>query len=524
MTKPLHNIVDSVGSAYLSLNSRPLLLFTLFSSILIFFKFFDSFGIEEAADRSVASAATTILGPSYGGDKRVGQKYISLATQDDRTLEYLGIDGFPIPYDKQLEILQKIAAAKPRAILVDSYYTKSRIAFRERDEAALALGLADETPPDPAVKRLADGILEINKTIPVFIGSVSQFPALAPLKRVPNITSLNLPPGFKNEYFGLVPVESLYDINGSRQISDSPLNEQGLAPLDRRSAALKVYLTLCELGTLPDLKTNQEDCSKTLNYFAKGNRFMVQWGFGASENQLRQLPKNQRELCDTRKQWLGGMFGIISRGLLRSYYDKNGDNSDIRCSYHDRVPLHKYLAAYDAVNSGTAGEGEAEDLKFYKQIFAGDIIFVGIDSTANGDRWAAPIYKEVPGVAIHAMAFDNLLEYKGDVPLLPGGFYNFDYPDLLQIGFSLITILVIFGLRKTTQKRFMPNHAQLTPTMAGIVLVVAMAGCIVMAFVTYYLNWSIPMMLTTIVAPAALTAICIVILSRPPRQVSGDIP
>ena len=198
-------ILARIGSFYFQLKSYEYLNFILLFALMASFKYFDSFGIEDAADRTVATAATSVLGPVYGGSERLGQKSITIAGIDRAVLDQLGQDGVPLAYAKQAEILARIAEAKPAAIFLDLYYIRARAKDREQENYLIAAPGAMEPEYDPGLIQLTDEIRRIEADMPVFIGPIGNSPLLAPLTKVGTHVALDAPADSPNEYFGVVP-------------------------------------------------------------------------------------------------------------------------------------------------------------------------------------------------------------------------------------------------------------------------------------------------------------------------------
>lgn len=505
------HLLGFIGQIFAYIGDRPL----FFSAAAIVFAFgvkaFDSFGLANAADGAVARAAASFSAPGYGyfgpgwlpkSRPRQGQKHIAIATIDRETFDWFGIDGPVLPYAAHLAMVQAVARAKPEAIFLDISYPDARLADRKAEQANIMAALMqggpggpaargqDQREPGPAfnpeIRRLADGIrqLEADTGIPVFVGPVGRHNALAPLRSLRQV-DISLPRSGGLEYFG----------------STSQLVEAGYAPPEdgglRQPAAPQIWRFHCR-------KHGGQRCDEALERI--GDRsFYIQWGFGVTADQAARLPIQLRRRCSGQAPLLEHTLTLLKLGLFRNGVGSSIDDRSIGrlCTYHDSLPMNAYL---DAPQS-------------FAHIFKDRIVLIGLDSAEYGDRWAAPIYDEVPGVAVHAMALDNLIEHQGNVPVIPGKIWGVSGPDALQMLTTISIMALIFSIRPMTRRRLLKGGVDHVPrVVTGMVFILAVAGCLGTAIVTFLVGWPAQLVITTIFAPAGLMAIGILLLTRAPLQ------
>ena len=513
-------ILARIGSFYFQLKSYEYLNFILLFALMASFKYFDSFGIEDAADRTVATAATSVLGPVYGGSERLGQKSITIAGIDRAVLDQLGQDGVPLAYAKQAEILARIAEAKPAAIFLALYYIRARAKDREQENYLIAAPGAMEPEYDPGLIQLTDEIRRIEADMPVFIGPIGNSPLLAPLTKVGTHVALDAPADSPNEYFGVVTRELTSD-----DASDAP--PAWAEPW--HSAAVSIFLELCHSGVL-----DESLCQTSEEYFADDMRFFVRWGFGVSEQRASLLREEARERCHVKSFAFFKTFELLYRSAFRRAFTYDDRNLGEQCSYHDRVNLAAFLEDWAELQAsddsspapyGKSSDAALEDtpevvaarirIEAQEALIRARVVMIGVDAYELGDRVDAPLYVNLPGVAFHAMALDNLIEADGRVPRIPSLSLGFSFADIMQIGFSLTISILVFSMRRQTQSRLASGRSSLSNTATGLMLFFGVSGSIFMAGVSWYFQWSIPMMLTNIIAPAAVTAVVLVFLAQP---------
>jgi|GEM_PF-6153389 len=446
----------------------------------------DSFGLDSASDRAVAQATATLYGPFYGhGDDRAAQKKIVVALIDEDSLDDLKADGFPLPYTKQLQILQSIARHHPKAIFLDMSYMTPRKADVENYTAMMFTQQVSQPPA--GVTALAEGIAAIEKQgVPVFIGPVAEDEfLLSPLKQLRQV-SVDLPIegqyGIIDEYDGV----SLGD-DGK---PDKPL-----------PAALALYELLCADGQEPA----PGECTHTLTHL-NDRVFYLQWGLGSSEKQLLRTPAELRDRCASHGSPVIQLAYLLWLGATRNLQDGyNEANVADRCFYHDSLPVWSIM-----MDNDVAGP--------MSEILKDKVVFVGGDTKASGDRWPVPFYMDMPGVAIHAMALDNLLESSGKVPLKPGEFWHIEAQDWLQIA-TIAAILLIFYLMSRSGRfdltRIGPDgQVRIRRVTVGLVVSLTLAACGFILFVAIRASWPIPFVILNILAPSGITAAGLLLIGR----------
>lgn len=110
----------------------------------------------------------------------------------------------------------------------------------------------------------------------------------------------------------------------------------------------------------------------------------IVWGKGVA-------PLNRKWMdCREKADW----------ALIKSVLAENPSADKLACPYHRTISVSHLL--------NSAGDKDIEEALENK------IIFYGAGFRFTGDRVESPVYGEMPGVYLHAMAYDNLLTYGPD--------------------------------------------------------------------------------------------------------------
>lgn len=374
------------------------------------------FGIETASDRAADGAYQRVFAPSYGKDRR-GQKLVSVVFLDDRGLDNLrgvGWNHFPPTMDQQWTMIDDVlqaASRPPAAIFVDFLYlgesgeppgfpiflaglAKATHAERWKDRpaclrdplirlscilaaggtpvilakpGAVDMGFQTETQARlDAVTLLAPAL--VNKTAYPLI---TRYPELSATQK----TALGV------HDFDLSPSAAVYAAYKlSRAKADgSPwavLRRQGVEALAGRSQPL------------PDLS---RDFGPPLD---------VVWGSRPDPDHVRITRQMTGQPPNCR--------GAHSTSVLARFVEQlavlRGPAQDARqeCPY-------TLSLGYDRLVS-TEGLQQAD----IDRVLAGKLVLIGGQFRTSNDWVETPVQGQVPGVHLHAMALDNLIEFGRD--------------------------------------------------------------------------------------------------------------
>lgn len=115
---------------------------------------------------------------------------------------------------------------------------------------------------------------------------------------------------------------------------------------------------------------------------AAGKRLEIIWGKGIA-------PLNRKWMeCEEKRGWK----------LLKEVLQHNPLADKLDCPYHRTITVNHLL--------NSVGDADIE------AAIQGKTIFYGAGFRFTGDRVESPVYGEMPGVYLHAMAYDNLATFK----------------------------------------------------------------------------------------------------------------
>ncbi|MFC3099094.1 CHASE2 domain-containing protein [Alteraurantiacibacter palmitatis] len=472
-----------LGEWRLRIERNALAISLLLLAVLTLAEILNSFGLDEASDTAIAKTANTFTGPFYTartGD--MGRDRIALALLDQASLDALGADGLPLSYAAQLQLAQAIARYRPSAIFLDFTYQRPRIADRDEMEAGLFMGI--EPAPPAEVVALAEGLRAIEQQgIAVYIGPVADHLLLRPLTQIHQV-DLSLP---VNGYYDYI---FQYSGSGTRRT----LSGHRISP-----AAVELFRHLCTTDpALADI-----DCVGRLAEL-EDKTFYLSWGMGNTPRQLLRYPRDLRATCPASERPWSNLANVLWSAAVRKQAARTEDNIAERCSFHDTLPVAAILSGLDAGGS-------------LDSALRGKVVMVGADMPGS-DRWPAPFYNEVPGIAVHAMALDNLVGFAGKVPLVPGTLAGIDLHDLMQVAAMLTLLLLFFMLSRSNRfslTRELPDGSrEVRRVTAGLVIVLLAGVGLSLLAVSLIARWPLAFVFLTTLAPSGLGALALMIIGR----------
>lgn len=374
------------------------------------------FGIETASDRAADGAYQRVFAPSYGKD-RIGQKQVSVVFLDDRGMDNLrgvGWNHFPPTMDQQWTMIDDVLHAgsrPPTAVFVDFLYlgesgeppgfatfldglTKATHAERWKDQPAclrdplirlsciLAAGgvpviLAKPGAVDMGFQTETQGRLDAITLMAPALVNKTAYPLIT---RYPELSDAQKKTLGVHD-FDLSPSAAVYAAYKLSQAAPdgSPwavLRRQGAAALAGRSQPL------------PDFS---RDFGPPLD---------VVWGSRPDPDHLRITKQMTGQTLDCR--------GARSSSVLARFVEQlavlRGPGQDARqeCPY-------ALSLGYDRLVS-TEGLQQSD----IDRVLAGKLVLIGGQFRTSNDWVETPVQGQVPGVHLHAMALDNLIEFGRD--------------------------------------------------------------------------------------------------------------
>jgi CHASE2 domain-containing sensor protein len=371
--------------------TRFLLLFRRWPAILavacvLLVDVFDSFGLDQAADEQAARIVGTAGAPFYGGSARRGQNAITVVTIDDASLAHMNWPT-PIPYDQQADIVAAVAAYDPAAVFLDLSYLRPH-----------------GPDPEAAIAQFAGRlrVLSADGGPPIMIGEVADDAIFDPLRAISSV--------------GVTWRETTW--------LNYPMRDQGGRPM----AAAALYEIWC---ARPENLCGEWRPSRD----GKADRLSLTWGFGGSPQSAAFNGRAQDDACIMQNTNFLTRLAAAARAFLnalgRALFSQRGvrDAAEIRCIYND------------SLNAATLLSGRNEAAM--EAMLSNRIVLIGSSHRQSGDLQSIPHVGVVPGVFVHAMALDNLIEWGPNYHRPPPeGLLALDFADILEIVLSA----ALFGM------------------------------------------------------------------------------
>lgn len=334
--------------AWLGLRGVGLLL--LFFMYWVVFKYIDPVGLESATKSASGLFFSAITEPFYGyGSSGRSQSHVAVVEISDDSLLYFG-ETWPISYHHHAYMLKQILDAKPAAILVDIYFNGER----QNDNL-----------------HEFDGVLAQAREMNVPIFFVHGIPG-DPTSMLPApLTPYQVYSGWTDEKPGMYPLH--VEVPGSEETAPT--------------AAFAMYSALCA-GKWSSLCQVNEAFEEPA---------FVRWGVYVDPAQ-KQVFDSSGGCKDATADGGSRLYRAAKTGLhaLRGKWTPPRENA---CFY----PVTMDASLLNRISPRTN--------RAYTDVLQGRAVFYGGDLSAMHDVVIAPAIGQVPGVQLHAMAFDNLMTY-----------------------------------------------------------------------------------------------------------------
>lgn len=349
------------GVVDLALAALPVILITVAIAAV------NPFGIRDAAEHASLDVYQRLAAPLYPGE---GQRLAAVVLIDDATLQRLG-QTFPPDFGVYARILDGLAAADAKAAFLDLNFIDRRGGGESLAAFRLSLG-----------------------NLPTFLAATEE---ASKADRCAEVTVVNLPDiadAVRSEPHPLVRDEG----RRVRLWQESPCPSRADWPPGLRpSAALELYRWHCR---------QQERCRGGLDdpdanpaAFGEDRVLTIEWGSA--------WPRGAEAVHPA----YAGLPGVcpedgvaaFARQVLRLGFMADRKPADLLfargCSYHPVIRAEWLLAPDE---SGADADAIA-------RLLAGRVVLVGANYAGQNDVSASPVFGDVPGVMMHAMAFDNLV-------------------------------------------------------------------------------------------------------------------
>lgn len=349
----------------------------LFTLAVAFIALLDPFGLSSSTDDASATWLNRLLANRYPD---AGQQQVVVVLIDDAYL-LRNQTYWPLPYNEQSKLFKRLLAYKPQAVFADLLYT--------HDHSRAIAG----QPPRMESQLLAN----------VFERYQRQGIALY-------LANNGEPPGGKTvntlARFAQVSTPSLVSWSGHG--NQYPLATQtGLGVME--TPALQLYREYCRSHACAPLPSDAEAAAQQPD-------IAVQWGLNPHPWQ-----KQASDIDDCK------LPGLADQLLQAVFWKVASNDAPSNCTYNLTIPA----SALEVT--------EHEDQELLRKMLQGKLVLVGAHITGTGDITLSPLYGNVPGVYLHAMALDNLVSWGMD--------YYRSTPTLGEIGFAgKVDVLDLFEL------------------------------------------------------------------------------
>ncbi len=370
----------------------------LLAVIIVALAILDPFGLASSSDKASAQWLNRMLSSSYPS---VGQQHVAVVLIDD---DYLMRNGtsWPMPYGEQSKLFKRLLAYKPQAVFADLLYSHDH-------------SLGDPTRGSQLLANVFERYQR--QGIPLWLantgqtrGEEGQANTLAPF------TQVSRPALVKWE-----DVDDQYPLAVHTQV--------GLM----ETPALALYRVFCatrHCGTPP------VDAEAA----AQRQPIAVQWGLKLSPDQARiadiaDAKPPRHFLLDAVMQFFQAVFWKLDDSAQQVY------------------PYTLTLTASDLEVTSP------EDQALIAELLRGRLVLVGARIESTGDLVESPVHGQLPGVYLHAMALDNLINKGMD--------YNHEPANLSRLpvnGLDLLelSLLALIALLKELQRRMQAGHSTFT--------------------------------------------------------------
>ena len=360
------------------------------AAFIVLLAILDPFGLASSSDKASSQWLSRLFASSYPS---TGQQQVAVILIDDAYL-MRNQTSWPMPYGEQSKLFKRLLAYKPKAVFVDLLYSHDH-SFGDPARGSQLLANVFE-------RYQRQGIPLWLANTGVVRGEAGQANTLAPFVEVSRP--------------GLVAWEGVDDkyplaVNTPIGLMETP--------------ALAMYRYFC----------STQPCKQPpVDAQAAANRqpIAVQWGLKLAPEQARIADIGH---CAPARHFL---LEAVAQ-LFQAVFWKLDDSAQARC------PYTLTLSASDLEVS------DPQDQELIAELLRDRLVLVGANITSTGDLVESPVHGQLPGVYLHAMALDNLINdgmaYDHEPANLPG--LPFHWLDFVEIGLlALIALLKALHARR----------------------------------------------------------------------------
>lgn len=353
----------------------------------------DPFGLKRAGEVQSQRIAGRMFAPFYGmpqtspgSPAASAQDHIAVVLIDDHTLQAREL-AWPPRYSYYDEVLRRVLAQQPRAVYVDILMEQRRDyddSYTDaRDGIAAEIGCA-KVPvlfgvSAPGRRSIFSGMGSAASGCSI-ASPASDSDVVPVVQDV--VTSWK---GVGSDYPLLLAAKNVRDEGWVPPLSTGP----GFGA-DYRSVALALYQQACRTRS----DAGCRESARALSAEALGTPMSVQWG-----SALPRLPVRPRGLGCVRTAPVGwrarleSAVGLTKDGFSGGLDEQVENRRRERCAY-----------------TLTVFEEQLDDPAL-GAVLKDRVVLIGTRLNGLGDQVMSPVHQQLPGVYLHAMALDNLMQW-----------------------------------------------------------------------------------------------------------------
>jgi len=393
----------------LGLTKRTIFRWVFYTLMGGFLLFVDPFGLGSVAEEGSQKVLYELSAPLYPDQAQSDIAIVLVTEQSLNALyqrEISRTNEWPLLYQDWALILRTIAAHNPNSIFVDVLFEQERVT----DESLPALFSAlDRLPPDLPIH---------------FAGGMPPYKSSL-LQRLDSKAEIA---GTAWEGFG----------NGVPLVQDGQ-------PI----AALSLYRDACSdsLNKLPGCSTYAEWTYQAENL---SNAMSVMWGSQGALPLTAQLEGYSSEaFCKNATSSWADIVRRVLKSALGDLWQSDWSKAGKECLFHQTIAVDELMLVFD--------RGSEAEKRALQNALSNKVVLVGTFFEGLPDQVLTPTIGKVPGVALHAMMLDNLMNFGSEylrVAATDSILYN-----LLVWSFIALVLVVWMAHRE----RHLSNDLSLNP-------------------------------------------------------------
>lgn len=468
-------------------------------AIAFFVQLYNSYGLATASEEGNTRLLQSILAPVMPHNP-APRDMITVVVYDQASFDDLELDVSILPYERQAELIRKVAAMQPAAIFIDANYRRDL-----SDSAGLTelhKAIADLNAGDPA-----QGVAPL----PVYIGEVkgprtqsntpspedffSDAPA-APSSREAALTTFA---AFRKD------AQKNNWESGTMFTTEHSLDYPALTgrlfpatagqPDTIETPAFRLYRDVCNWQAAAGGRSFQKTDLRCDDLKPQGKDLpplAIQW---LSYSRASGPADASNPACRSLNRSAAMTFAAdIAHNLFRRPARAKGYVTN-PCTYLRTFRLNEVL--------GAPGPETLEN------DFRGKAVLIG--SALGDDSFNAPGQGKVPGVFLHAMALENLLAFGKNYHRWPqevhlfGGSIGADF--FLELALALLANVVAHRIEARLGKGKAPHQSALLPYFATVLALSLLFGAVAIVVTHVWLHWTPVNVLAIVTATLAVAGL-----------------